>query len=140
MIIDKRDKGLTAQALVEVALTLPLILLLILGAMDFGRIYHTKIVITNAAREGANYLAYYPENISKTMDVIKDYAGSAGVVVTDSDIEIHNCGCATEPLSVTVTKTIDDMIFDGFLTSVGILDGPITISSMVTMDALAKVD
>jgi len=34
-----RQKG---QALVELALTLPLILLLVLGAMDFGRMFTTK--------------------------------------------------------------------------------------------------
>jgi len=135
-----RKKGSKAQALVEVALTLPLVLLLVLGAVDFGRVYHTKIVITNAAREGANYLAYYPENVATTMDVIKDYAGSAGVDVTDADIEITSCCLTTDPLTITVNKTIDDLMFEGFLTTVGVIDGPLTISSVVTMEALTKVN
>ena len=135
-----RKKGYKAQALVEVALTLPLILVLVLGAVDFGRVYHTKIVITNAAREGANYLAYYPDGVEITKTVIKDYAGNAGVEITDSDILIESCCLATDPLAITISKTIDDMMFEGFLTTVGILDGPITISSKVTMEALARVD
>lgn len=135
-----RKKGYQAQALVEVALILPLILLLVLGAVDFGRVYHTKIVITNAAREGANYLAYYPESVDTTLTVIKDYAGNAGIEINDADIYIESCCLATDPLSITISKTIDDMMFEGFLTTVGILDGPITISSKVTMEALARVD
>src|SRR5450830_1136668 len=59
-----KPKAPPAQALVEMAIILPILLLLILGAMDFGRMFITKIVLTNAAREGANYLAYYPEDKS----------------------------------------------------------------------------
>ena len=129
-----RQKG---QALVELALTLPLILLLVLGAMDFGRVYHTKIVITNAAREGANYLAYYPEEPNTSLVVIKEYASNAGVVLNDGDVLIENYDT---PLSITVTKTIDDLIFNGFLTAVGILDGPLTITSKVSMETLVPVD
>jgi len=73
-------KSIRGQALVEVALTLPLLLLLILGAMDFGRMFYTKIILTNAAREGANYLArnYHDTdfiNIAKT--AIKNEANSS---------------------------------------------------------------
>jgi hypothetical protein len=41
------------QALVELALVLPVLLLLIFGVVEFGRIYASNIVINNAAREGA---------------------------------------------------------------------------------------
>ena len=40
-------------ALVETALTLPLVLLITIGAVEFGRAYQTWQVLTNAAREGA---------------------------------------------------------------------------------------
>ena len=41
------------QALVELALILPVLLLLIFGIIEFGRIYASNIMINNAAREGA---------------------------------------------------------------------------------------
>ncbi|MCG0274878.1 MAG: pilus assembly protein [Thermosediminibacteraceae bacterium] len=41
------------QAVVEFALVLPLLVLILFGVLEFGRIFHTYIVITNAAREGA---------------------------------------------------------------------------------------
>lgn len=41
------------QALVEFALVAPVLLLLLLGAIDLGRLLYAQIVITNAAKEGA---------------------------------------------------------------------------------------
>src|SRR5687768_2965632 len=40
-------------ALVEMAMTLPLLMLLCVGIIEFGRAYQTWQVLTNAAREGA---------------------------------------------------------------------------------------
>ena len=40
-------------ALLEMALTLPLLLLVCVGILEFGRAYQTWQVMTNAAREGA---------------------------------------------------------------------------------------
>lgn len=41
------------QAIVETALVLPIIMLLLLMMVDGGRVFHTWIVVTNGAREGA---------------------------------------------------------------------------------------
>ena len=46
-------RGEAGQALLETALTLPLILLVSVGIFEFGRAYQTWQVLTNAAREGA---------------------------------------------------------------------------------------
>lgn len=43
------------QALVEMALVMTVLLVLILGAMEFGRIFNAYLVVTHAAREGARY-------------------------------------------------------------------------------------
>lgn len=45
-----RSRG---QGLVELALILPVMLLLLLGALDLGRVFYAQITINNAAREGA---------------------------------------------------------------------------------------
>jgi PKD repeat protein len=54
----RRSRG---QSLVEFALTLPVLLLLTLVAIDFGRIYLGYINVQNMARIGANYAANDPE-------------------------------------------------------------------------------
>jgi Flp pilus assembly protein TadG len=41
------------QAMVEFALVLPILLMVLLGIVDFGRAWNARQVITNAAREGA---------------------------------------------------------------------------------------
>ncbi len=41
------------QALVEMALVLPLLLMLLWGVVEFGRVGHAYLVVTHAAREGA---------------------------------------------------------------------------------------
>jgi Flp pilus assembly protein TadG len=45
------------QSLVEIALTLPLLLITLLGMVDAGRAYVYTTAVTNAAREGAYYYA-----------------------------------------------------------------------------------
>lgn len=43
------------QALVEMALVLPLLLLLLFGIFEFGRIMGSYMLISNLSREGARY-------------------------------------------------------------------------------------
>jgi len=45
--------GQAGQALVEVAIALPILLALLVGIFEFARAYNVQQVITNAAREGA---------------------------------------------------------------------------------------
>lgn len=42
---------------VEFALLAPVLILILLGIMEFGRAYNTQITLSNAAREGARVMA-----------------------------------------------------------------------------------
>ena len=46
----RRENG---QALVEMALILPILILLFWGIVEFGRLGHSYLTVTHAAREGA---------------------------------------------------------------------------------------
>ncbi|NLK86476.1 MAG: pilus assembly protein [Clostridiaceae bacterium] len=50
----KKDKG---QSLVETALILPVLLLLLTGIIDFGLLFNSYLVVSNASREGARHAA-----------------------------------------------------------------------------------
>ena len=50
-----RGNGSKGQELMEFAIVLPLLLLIVFGVLDLGRLFHALITITNAAREGARY-------------------------------------------------------------------------------------
>jgi len=52
------DEG--GQSLVEVALALPVLLLIVIGLIDVGRIYAYAVSTTNAAREAALFAARTP--------------------------------------------------------------------------------
>jgi Flp pilus assembly protein TadG len=49
----KRMRSEKGAALIEAAITVPIILLICVGIFEFGRAYQTMQVLTNAAREGA---------------------------------------------------------------------------------------
>jgi len=126
----------TAQAVIEFAIVLPLLLLLILGVMDLGRMFYVKMILTNAAREGANYLAYFPEDANngyaETFETIYDEASSSNVEVIASDISFTGCCTRGLPVEVTITKMVD-LIFDSSLQTLGLLGGPVQITSTVKM-------
>jgi Flp pilus assembly protein TadG len=60
-------------ALLESAVTIPILLLVAVGVFEFGRAFQTWQVLTNAAREGAR-LAVTPNSTSSTVtDRVRDY-------------------------------------------------------------------
>ncbi|MBI5955396.1 MAG: pilus assembly protein [Chloroflexi bacterium] len=48
------------QSLVELALALPILMLVLLIVVDFGRAFYAYVTVTNASREGARYAASPP--------------------------------------------------------------------------------
>ena len=86
-----RRTGAKGQALVEFAVVVPLLMLLILGLFEFGRIYNAKLVVTQAVREGARRAVVMTgatqaakEAAAKTQAVTSTqaYASSVGVALT----------------------------------------------------------
>jgi hypothetical protein len=156
--MDGKKKGerfnkFPAQSLIEFALVLPILLLLIFGAIDFGRMFFIKIALTNAAREGANYLAWHPEEVSATnfvnMDldddtieaveaVIKAEAESLGieidfaneVTITKTCLELSTCSGGE--IEVQITKPYD-FILGNLLAALGLADSPLTLASRIRM-------
>jgi Flp pilus assembly protein TadG len=50
----------TGQALVEMAIALPVLLLLLIGVVDISLSVNAYITVTNASREGATYVVTHP--------------------------------------------------------------------------------
>ncbi len=57
------------QSLVELALILPLLLMIVMGVIDFGRLFGSYIALQNASREGARFASLYSTTV--TVDEIK---------------------------------------------------------------------
>jgi Flp pilus assembly protein TadG len=67
----RRGEG---QALVEFTLVLPVFLLIVLIAVDFGRVLSTHIAISNAAREGAAFALEEPGDTTKITERVREEA------------------------------------------------------------------
>jgi Flp pilus assembly protein TadG len=55
-----RRRGDAGQSIVELAMVLPILLLIVLGCLDLGRVYSTWMALANGTREGARYASEEP--------------------------------------------------------------------------------
>jgi Flp pilus assembly protein TadG len=96
-------EGERGQALVEFAITLPILLFLLLGIVDFARAWNVYEVLTDAGRE-ATRLAVV-DNGSTEADVravVRAAAGRAGISVQDDQIVIEEGAARGDPTTVTI--------------------------------------
>lgn len=70
-------RGQSGAEVIEFALTLPLLLLVVLGIIEFGFLFQEYEVVTNAAREGAR------------IAVLPTYSATAGVTQTNVTTRIN---------------------------------------------------
>lgn len=69
----KRLRNQKGAALLETAITLPLVLLVCVSIFEFGRAYQTWQVLTNAAREGARVAILSASTDAQVTDAVKVY-------------------------------------------------------------------
>ena len=103
------------QALVEAAVVVPVFVLLVLGAVDFGRAFAATLTVTNAARQAAAFAAQHQADGSgaggscqRTWGQSEDIAigaasslaiGCANVSVTNGNADPYG----RTPITVTIT-------------------------------------
>lgn len=74
-----------AQALVETALILPLLLMMVFVFLDLGRAVYYYSALENGVREGARYASVHREPTEAEIDaIVLQY--SVGVKLLDSDV------------------------------------------------------
>lgn len=95
------------------AIVLPLLLLILIGTMEFGRVFNIQNSLTQAAREGARHAAiHYSDG---TLDVEGTALAAApslsglGVTVT------HNADSCAPGADVEVTTSVNLSSMSGFL-------------------------
>jgi Flp pilus assembly protein TadG len=108
-----RNGGRNAQrgtALIEFTLVLPMLLVLTVAAVDFGRAFFVKNVVSQAAREGVRLRAVTSSADSAMVrDRVLQVANAANVTVSQLAI---NGPDASRQVSVTVTAEFN-WIFPG---------------------------
>ncbi|MDH3260075.1 MAG: pilus assembly protein [Acidimicrobiia bacterium] len=122
--------GEKGAALVEMALVLPLLLLLVFGLTDLARALFTNITVVEAAQEGALYASYFP-------DVPTDIQQRAVDSVDDIVIAPTDVTAVVDLASCTATITVDHDY--PLMTPVGkaFLGDTVTLSHTVTSTIFA---
>lgn len=87
ILLKKRINNRKGQTLVEMALILPVLLLLIFGIIEFGRIFNAYLIVSNASREGAREAAVGStyDDISNEINDITSTLGTVEVTFTPTN-------------------------------------------------------
>jgi Flp pilus assembly protein TadG len=142
----RRLAGERGQALIETALTLPLLLIVSVGIFEFGRAFQTWQVLTNAAREGARVAVMGGSDPGAAEARVRQYlhtgglpddvAASATVVVNPiAVVGIGGAGTATATI-VTVNYPFAFMVLQPvarLLVSGSTLGAPVTLTASAEM-------
>ena len=128
------------NALIETAITVPIVLLIAVGIFEFGRAYQTQQVLTNAAREGARQAVLEGVTDAQVTTVVRNYLTSGGLTAVDPVITrtvsinpAGGCPCASR---ITINYPFNFMVLDGVakLVSKGSTAGkPLTMQSVALM-------
>jgi len=101
----RREKG---TSLVELALLLPIFLVMILGTFDFGNGFNTYIAMSNATREGAFWIGSFPSDRAGMIARINEEVGHVGLgpadiaIITTPDRPIYQEG---ESVTIRIEHT-----------------------------------
>ena len=125
MMKEAVKSGRKGQELVEFAVMLPFLLLVLIGVVDLGRVFHASITIANASRTGARYATSYGfEDVAGVINI--DFATISSRAQTEAqnsgitlDSVVPNCpgGCTRGgPVVVTVTHDFQ-FLFNAYIGS-----------------------
>ena len=96
-------KGDSGQAIVEFALVVPILLLLILGIVDFARAWNSYQVLTDAGREGTRLAVVDNGSTAEEVrTVIQAAAQRAGITLADAAIALNEGAARGEPTTVSI--------------------------------------
>ena len=131
-----RERG---AALLEAAITVPIILLISVGIFEFGRAYQTSQVLTNAAREGARLAVLEGPTDADVRARVNSYLTNGGLTsLADANIAVNRnvpLGTSTAS-SVTLSYPFEFMVLNPVVRLVAptsTTGGPITMTAATLM-------
>lgn len=139
-LIRRLRKTDTGAEVIEMALVTPLLLLLILGIVDFGFLFQQYVVLSNAAAEGARVASLPGYSSADVTARVTAYATNGGVTGTvntvTTPVALAGPGGSTWPGSqVTVTHVYTYQYIGPIA---GLFSGP-SLASSVTLTSRSTV-
>src|SRR5215469_11492560 len=88
------SKRMSGQSMAELALALPVLIVLLLAAADFGRLFYVWIGVTSAARAGAQYGS---QTVARAADTngMKLAATTDGTNIPSLSASASQCTCVS---------------------------------------------
>lgn len=86
----ERRSNERGQSLVELAVSLPVILLLLLGTVDFGMAIFSYSILRDAAQEGALYGSFNPDNEVEIENRARNISPQGEDLIFSSPVELTN--------------------------------------------------
>ena len=105
--LSKNEKG---QSMVEFALVFPILILLVLGIIQFGIIFSAQISLTHAAREGARAASVGTSEIDVKNRVINAIEGHSTLNLVAANISVTFPANIGEEVRVDVTDAVINLI------------------------------
>src|ERR671910_941492 len=112
----RRGHRTRGQSIVELALILPVLMLLVASTLDLGRMFYSQITITNVAREGAYEAAYKPTSftpnascnaaVNRIMCRVLSEAKGSFVVVNKADVSVACSPSCAKAIGNSVKVTV----------------------------------
>jgi Flp pilus assembly protein TadG len=96
----------SGNALVELAVCLPLLVLTLIGTADFARVFYTSIELTNAARAGAQYGSRNPGQ-SSSPSLMQTTATGAVNITGVTATAARLCQCASDAGAFSDTTPVN---------------------------------
>ena len=96
----KTEKG---QSLLEFALIVPILLIILAGVLDLGRLYYAYVAVTDAAAEGASYAAIHPQAYERAEVLQRAQEASGALVQIDPTMVQVDCPAVAAGAPITVT-------------------------------------
>ncbi len=94
--------GAKGGAAVEMAVVFPVLVLLVIGVVDYGRVFYTSVTVANAARAGAEFGATRPGMTVKP-DSIRAFAIQDGLEAGVTVAASRYCECSGAAAGCTAT-------------------------------------
>ena len=141
----KRIRSERGAELIEFGLTLPLLLLVVLGIIEFGFMFQEYEVVTNAAREGARLGSLIPSAGYTQADAearVMDYLNAGGLVaarvtpaptVIVSQAAITGTARCIQVVTSTVSYQHPVPFVGGIMSYFGFTQGAITLRGFSVM-------
>lgn len=136
-------RGEAGNAVIELAFTLPILLVIVTGIFDFGLMFQRFEVLTNAAREGARVGVLPGYSADDAESRALEYLASGGITTASVDavastVTFGSPSKTAGSITVTVTQDHQYLWIGPILNLLGGNLGSVTLRAVSTMRAEAS--